>query len=589
MTSREASAMFCNCRFRKPVMLLIIVSLITFINYSFISWIFGDKKPNDGNGGAAASELRFDSAEKTCPIFPEQVQPSSTQLHNKIVTKEIEAPSEPRGNSFFDAQAIKEMMQEEELQMVKLEEEAPIRASSMFRKPSEKPVVNMDEMIRMNSRETKTGPDLIRKNTREPSMALNPKLNGRPDVWDVEEEIEVEDEDEKPGKNIYGSFVSQRMPNGKIRKYDPAGVFSSDEEEPEQMFFLNVTEKVKMDIPESQFAGATFEEGKKLVRGMMDHAWKGYRRHAWGMDDLRPWTNSSQNGLGDSPLGLTIVDSLDTLYLMGMKKEFEEAADWVFESLDFDKTPNLVSLFETNIRLLGGLLSAYALTRDKRFLEKATDLGDRFMRNFHDDDPYPSNNLQLKNFPEEDLKGAGKWQKRFARIRSVSLAQIGTFSVEFGFLSHVTGNPIYRDRAVKIVEALEQLETGIPGLFPSTITPYTMKQSFEIFSLGGDADSFYEYLLKYWLLTGKKDKLHKRMYNKAMEAFKEHLIVTKDGRKFITTSSFGENSMQMDHLACFAPGMFGLGAVNDGDDELLKLAEELTESCYLTYHMQGTT
>lgn len=101
-------------------------------------------------------------------------------------------------------------------------------------------------------------------------------------------------------------------------------------------------------------------------------------------------------------------------------------------------------------------------------------------------------------------------------------------------------------------------------------------------------DSFYEYLLKYWLLTGKQDKTHHSMYKKAVEGIKEHLIANVDGKKYLISKSFGESIMQIEHLACFAPGMLGLGAHNEGDDELLKLAEELTETCYLTYHNQGT-
>lgn len=99
-------------------------------------------------------------------------------------------------------------------------------------------------------------------------------------------------------------------------------------------------------------------------------------------------------------------------------------------------------------------------------------------------------------------------------------------------------------------------------------------------------DSFYEYLLKYWLLTGKKDELHGSMYAKAVEAIKEHLITNVDGKKFLIARAYGDAIMQQDHLACFAPGMLGLGAIQDGDKELLKLAEELTESCYLSYHQQ---
>lgn len=110
---------------------------------------------------------------------------------------------------------------------------------------------------------------------------------------------------------------------------------------------------------------------------------------------------------------------------------------------------------------------------------------------------------------------------------------------------------------------------------------------FLVFSLSGEMDSFYEYLLKYWLLTGKQDKTHHSMYKKAVEGIKEHLIADVDGKKYLISKSFGESIMQIEHLACFAPGMLGLGAVNEDDTELLKLAEELTETCYLTYHNQG--
>jgi len=243
------------------------------------------------------------------------------------------------------------------------------------------------------------------------------------------------------------------------------------------LYKFNVTGKVEITIPESSFAGETYPEGQAYIKKMMKHAWEGYKASAWGQDDLRPWSKRGKNCLGGEPLGLTITDSLDTLHLMGMKEEYTEGAEWVFSSLDFDKTKNLVvSMFETNIRLLGGFLSNYALTKDERFLEKAKDLGDRFMKNFSAD----------RKFPRNDLRLSGKAESRnstqrnpFANSGTVSLAQIGTFSVEFGYLSHLTGNPIYKEKAVEIIKTISELETSLPGLYPSIIQIDSKNQGFQ--------------------------------------------------------------------------------------------------------------
>ena len=108
------------------------------------------------------------------------------------------------------------------------------------------------------------------------------------------------------------------------------------------------------------------------------HAWTNYRSYAWGHDHLRPISKSAQNWFG---LGLTLIDSLDTMFIMNLKEEFKEARDWVENRLSFDIDKD-VNLFETTIRVLGGLLSTYHLSSDNVFLEKAKDLGTRLMGSF---------------------------------------------------------------------------------------------------------------------------------------------------------------------------------------------------------------
>ncbi len=101
------------------------------------------------------------------------------------------------------------------------------------------------------------------------------------------------------------------------------------------------------------------------------HAWKAYQAHAWGKDELRPISKDSNEWFN---LGLTLVDSLDTMWLMGLGAEFEEARAWVEGQLVIAQDKD-VNLFETTIRVLGGLLSAYHLTQDELFKERAVSEG----------------------------------------------------------------------------------------------------------------------------------------------------------------------------------------------------------------------
>ena len=105
---------------------------------------------------------------------------------------------------------------------------------------------------------------------------------------------------------------------------------------------------------------------------------------------------SSQNWFG---LGLTIVDSLDTLYMVGLKDEFRRARDWVAKSLDFSDKDKDVNLFETTIRVLGGLLSAYHLTGDPVFLDRSKDLGDRLLGAFSSPSGIPYSDVNLRFVP----------------------------------------------------------------------------------------------------------------------------------------------------------------------------------------------
>ena len=108
-------------------------------------------------------------------------------------------------------------------------------------------------------------------------------------------------------------------------------------------------------------------ERQEEVIGAFKHAWKGYKMYAWGKDELKPISKKSNEWFN---LGLTLVDALDTMWLMGLTEEFSEAREWVEKKMVIAQDKD-VNLFETTIRVLGGLLSAFHLTNDTMFLDRA--------------------------------------------------------------------------------------------------------------------------------------------------------------------------------------------------------------------------
>src|SRR6267142_547737 len=116
------------------------------------------------------------------------------------------------------------------------------------------------------------------------------------------------------------------------------------------------------------------------VRAEFLHAWRAYKKYAWGHDELKPLTNQYHDWYGQ-PLLMTTVDALDTMILMGLKDEATSTRNYIAQNLSFDKDI-YVQNFEITIRLLGGLLSSYQLTGDRRLLSLAEGLGTRLLPAF---------------------------------------------------------------------------------------------------------------------------------------------------------------------------------------------------------------
>jgi mannosidase alpha-like ER degradation enhancer 2 len=257
-------------------------------------------------------------------------------------------------------------------------------------------------------------------------------------------------------------------------------------------------------------AGTSFAQEvnrKKLaaeVKAEFLHAWNGYKKYAWGHDDLKPLSKTHHDWYAQ-PLLMTPVDALDTMIIMDLKDEAGATQKYILENLSFDKDIE-VQNFEITIRLLGGLLTNYQLTNDKRFLNLAEDLGNRLLPVFNSPTGMPYRYVNLKT---------GKTRDPISNP-----AETGTLLIEFGTLSKFTGKPVYYDKAKRALVETYNRRSKI-GLVGEWINVETGQWTNTDSHVSGAIDSYYEYLLKCWLLFGDRDC--KRMWDESIVAINKYL------------------------------------------------------------------
>ncbi|KAJ3127406.1 Mannosyl-oligosaccharide 1,2-alpha-mannosidase IA [Nowakowskiella sp. JEL0407] len=371
--------------------------------------------------------------------------------------------------------------------------------------------------------------------------------------------------------------------------------FNSQQQSSSNLLNNEPCDTTKSRIPLFMQSGRRNADHQKMeyVKEMIKHAWDGYAKHAWGADELRPLSLSSFNWYGNYSLLSTPVDSLDTLYIAGLKKEYEAAKKLVLEELDFGKVDAEVSVFETNIRILGGLLSAYELDGDKRLLAKAIEMGDALLPCFGTKSGIPLNwmNLKTGNLRDYDYR---------TLLSTASLAELGTLQLEFQYLSDVTGNPIYADKSLFALEQVLNMKGNEVGMYTQNIKVDTFQWMSEEYSFAGGGDSFYEYLLKLYISTG--EERYWDVYYETVRAAQDHIIVQAPDKKLtylpitrrqlsFDRSLFWFRDPNFHHLSCFAGGLFAMGAMihrtGNWTDDLL-MGRKITETCYISYNRTRT-
>lgn len=363
-----------------------------------------------------------------------------------------------------------------------------------------------------------------------------------------------------------GEIVAAVMSNKDNQRFDT-----------DRMKLLRMNQLV--DISDSNPAMIDFAK-REVVKKMMIHAWQNYKLYAWGKNELRPLSQRAHSGsiFGSYDLGATIVDGLDTLYLMGLEKEYREGRDWIERKFSLDNISADLSVFETNIRFVGGLLTLYAFTGDPMYKEKAQHIADKLLPAFQTPTGIP---YALVNVKTGMSKNYG-WASGGSSI----LSEFGTLHLEFSYLSDITGNPLYRERVQTIRQVLKEIEKP-KGLYPNYLNPKTGKWGQLHMSLGALGDSFYEYLLKAWLQSGQADEEAREMFDEAMTAIVQRMVMTSpSGLTYVTDMKFDRPENKMDHLACFAGGLFALGAntrQNEHSERFMEVGKGLTNTCHESY------
>ncbi|ESK93354.1 glycoside hydrolase family 47 protein [Moniliophthora roreri MCA 2997] len=314
------------------------------------------------------------------------------------------------------------------------------------------------------------------------------------------------------------------------------------------------------------FVGFTADVPKRdAVVEAFKHAWRAYERDAMGADEYHPMSHKGTNLTEAGGIGYTVIDSIDTMLMMGLKDDYGRARTWVENKLSFERDANF-NTFETTIRVLGGLLSAYHLSDgDRLFLEKAIDLADRITPAFDTPSglPLPMVNLaKRRGVPDPELPAL------------VSTAEAATLQLEFRYLSHLTENEEYWDKAENVMRIIKaaRMPHGLASIYMHAESGKFVPSAIR---LGSRGDSYYEYLLKQYLQTNQTETVYRDMYDDAMDAIHEHLIKKSPYARLTYTAELiperrpdGQLSWQLtpkqDHLVCFLGGSLMLGATTSG-------------------------
>ncbi|KAK4534768.1 hypothetical protein CDCA_CDCA02G0793 [Cyanidium caldarium] len=371
---------------------------------------------------------------------------------------------------------------------------------------------------------------------------------------------------------------------------------------------------------------------REAVRRAFAHAWHGYKSFAWGHDELRPLNRTHNDWMNG--IALTMIDALDTLYLMGMMDEFAAARDYLASGQHSFAKPQgkEVSVFEVNIRAMGGLMSAYHLSGDRVFLHKAEELGHLLYGAFHQRQPPAMPHrfcwfIRPPHLPRGALSQCQSGKVAF-------LSECGSLQLELRALAAATDDPLLQQLGVRA----DQVLRGIANQAPSDGMPSNLlmvddgsstvdgeKSGGRVINWGGTGDSYYEYVIKSYVQSRRTSSFWKYHTERVMDGLqytvlrqgvlvpqevprrrrsrdRPHLLDDDEEDRTPANVSwpvrFSADTEidSVEHLACFLPSLLVLAAPHQGGtlhrthprtQRYLQLGDELARLCYEMYRLNG--
>jgi mannosyl-oligosaccharide alpha-1,2-mannosidase len=387
----------------------------------------------------------------------------------------------------------------------------------------------------------------------------------------------------------------------------------------------NCQELTPIQPPDLTKLSTVRQERFQKIRKAVSHAWKGYSDVALRSiqnggvippDDLEPISRSAMSWLN---YGATLHDSIDTLYLANLTEEYNHAVELITNYDIQTMSLQATKTFEYSLRVVGGLLGAYSVSGDSRLLAVAQHAADAIL-----DGPFDASPTLIPR-PFNVLAPRANWWDWKAQIQRLyktfytlgrnylttehqwnSLSGIGSFGLEFSFLSQISGDNKYRTLSDAIFRHVKKHEDkGVVPIGWSVLTGEPERGSAGSL-LGSGSDSFFEYLIKVPLLDRchydrgmemysdrctVNDKDHLEMYQKMVKESlhpaytKKWHVGGQDGEQLKIPYEYGS---RYDHLLCFLPGMLALGAhTQDGHskEQDMTLARDLLKGCGEVYKL----
>ncbi|KAK0543005.1 hypothetical protein OC846_006559 [Tilletia horrida] len=322
----------------------------------------------------------------------------------------------------------------------------------------------------------------------------------------------------------------------------------------------------------------------QAVKDFYNTTFSAYLKYAKGADELFPLSKKPQNNyLGG--WGASMVDSITTSYLLGFNDFAKVAEDWMVNHVDYTKTDqSQISVFETTIRHVAGLVSAYELGGKKNtaLIKQATVLADELL------DAWDNTNAPYNTLV--DWNGPSRPQDRTDGALA-GIAEAGTLFLEFTRLSQYSGNSVYAQLVTRAENTLVGLKQTFPGLTGQEFFIHNNTPATDFTNFGGGADSYYEYLLKIPLLLGSQKGTNATRYLQTwvdgVKSGIKYLIQSPQGHPdlyWMADYTNGQIIPESGHLQAYIAGNWMLGGKALGNNEIFQWGLKLAKSYYHTYN-----